>query len=578
MYFVFRVFGFDQLHRNEQDLQDFLNITMLQKCGVMPRSEEKWLVVLRYTGELHKWSSFHDCDKIEPEMQHFTTDEDVFYAWCVFYDESSANDFHAKLSGVRYLASYIPKSSRTNGKRDRFTLSQLSREESYLSHFKRTCDLFDRQVEPEECYIVLLTMDYGIVQWSAGDPGAQTAASSISENREHYYGWKIFSCEEDADKFANELESLDKLSPLATKLFQTPPPAARNEEQIRQFQHQESRTFSQRNAAENPPSESVKRSLYQSFAGASPSVGTPNGCSKVAAGISEPSLPPKIDRLAGSEFSLTRSGGSSSVVNGSCQYHDMSSMEFKFDPNPKWKERGVGVQFFCSAAFPNKSQTLNHAILFMVVPPDLYWADSEFFKQIFDQYVDKVLKRRGEEPPLYMTSLQDVGRCDPKKRSVCLRNSSGYLKTIIIMKIQMPKHLSTLDSHVCKVVNTLGSRFTKCSTIGEEFVDWTKTRRNGVYNFERGLSGRRPEIDHDAFVKKCQDRLVKMFQHKTVEYNVPLDRYLTHGYIKEFFAQYGGYNDWSDLPVTFKKSILTNRNQDLPDWGSVEVEHTLRSN
>ena len=195
-----------------------------------------------------------------------------------------------------------------------------------------------------------------------------------------------------------------------------------------------------------------------------------------------------------------------------------------------------------------------------------------FFKEFITQYINKILRPKGHEAPLFLTSLDDYGRCNPQNRSEFLKNSSNYAKTVIAFKIKMPKKLCQLDDFVHEAINTLASNFKEGSDIGSSFVQWTKANKIGVYNRETGVTGKRTKIEHGEFVETVQNRLVTMFANKDIEYGTPLDRYLTYGHIKQFFVEHCGYNHWSEIPLADKKGILTNPISNYPDWEATQVK------
>ena len=81
-----------------------------------------------------------------------------------------------------------------------------------------------------------------------------------------------------------------------------------------------------------------------------------------------------------------------------------------------------------------------------------------------------------------------------------------------------------------------------------------------MYGLETGQSGRKHQISHKQFANSMERQLVEGFSFKSVEYNVPLDKFMTYGHIKQFFSDTCNYNGWHDVPDGLKRAYWTRLN------------------
>jgi hypothetical protein len=67
-----------------------------------------------------------------------------------------------------------------------------------------------------------------------------------------------------------------------------------------------------------------------------------------------------------------------------------------------------------------------------------------------------------------------------------------------------------------------------------------------------------------------QLKLVNGFKKANVEYNVPLDKWMTYWDIRKMLTEHLGYEDWGDLPPSDKKHVIGQFPRvQFPEWESI---------
>ena len=554
-----RLFGFDkQLSRNPTDLNNFTEHSLKQHVGVIPPPHERYLVLLLHNGKVELYHSARDAQMVISKLADMQAKSGIYYGWKIFLDLAEAEEFFAKLSSVRDLASHIPRDFESSQQRGRNALSQLIHEKGFLNDFMSGAFELATSNDKKQTkwsHLVVMGMDYTATTLQASDSDVVSRVMHIVQNPSKYFGWKCFTCVGDAEDLETELKMVDKLSPLPTSLAATDPTSPVYP-----------------SAAFTTP---TKRPADIAFDGTSSRTRTASGSAQISAGnpsdMSSFSGPHNPYKPSGKPGMYSFNAKSPIILaNGGNKAFDMSAAGLNFDK--KGREKGLGAQFFVSREIPNKDNTVLYAFVYMMVPSSLYYTQGEFFKMLLENFIDCEMKPRGEAPPMWMTTIDDIPRCLYSNPSEYLRSKSGYVRTTIGWILEMPRGLSNLDSFAVNSINSLASIFKAGSGIGSHFVDWMRTAKGSVYDFETGVNGKKKKIKHEEFVKLVENRLVKMFENKNIEYNTPLDKFMTHGHIKEFLINHCGYNDWSELDRDLKSAILPKWHNSYPDWESTEVK------
>ena len=67
-----------------------------------------------------------------------------------------------------------------------------------------------------------------------------------------------------------------------------------------------------------------------------------------------------------------------------------------------------------------------------------------------------------------------------------------------------------------------------------------------------------------------QLKLVNGFSKRSIEFNTPLDTWMTYYDIKLFLIEKCGYPTWNDVPVTERKYVIGQYpRKTFPDWATV---------
>ena len=151
------------------------------------------------------------------------------------------------------------------------------------------------------------------------------------------------------------------------------------------------------------------------------------------------------------------------------------------------------------------------------------------------------------------------------------RTKSGYTMNRILFTVRIPNDMASVDSYVKAAFDSVGKIFK--IGIGKTYADYRRAHKSGVVGLETGQPGRKRQINHDQFAKSMERQLVEGFASKSVEYNVPLDKFMTYGHIKQFFSDTCNYDGWHDVPSEFKKGVLDRirRGDDYSDWDSCRI-------
>jgi hypothetical protein len=477
-----------------------------------------------------------------------------YCSWARFKLESEASEFAKKLRkcNLSHTAPDLEKQKR----RDELFV-QLSDEQGLISDFGSVImnNKFKGNATAVK-HIVILSKDHTVFLFSSNETDVLSTYLKATSNISQLRGWKVFSDIDSATKFFEGLESIEK------KGSSPSPSLIGSRSKAKVTEAIDGNTAIQSPSFSTPP----KLNLFDGYTTMSPPA---FNSTKSSVGVSGSEIGSGV-----SGSSLGMSTPPANVFSGCVKLdggaYDMSGMKLNFDNGGN--ERSMGAKIYVSHPIPHKHGAVYYLNVVINVPPSLYFLDARFPKMYIDHLVENHLKRNGHEVPLWMTSLRDLPLCQPGNASEYKRNQKGYVRTTIAFDLEIPKGLGSPDLHVNSAVTTLGSSFKRESECGAQLVSWVKQNKERVYQTETGETGGKKKITHDAFVKTVHNRLVKMFENKTVEYLSPLDKHMTHGHIKDFLVKYCGYEHWNELDRDLKKALFTRWQNHYPDWESTEIK------
>ena len=122
--------------------------------------------------------------------------------------------------------------------------------------------------------------------------------------------------------------------------------------------------------------------------------------------------------------------------------------------------------------------------------------------------------------------------------------------------VEFPTHLGLVEQFVTNALSTLGSNYNAESDCGANYASWLKVNKEKLYKKLTGMDGQKKKFKHEQFAAHLQKRLVKAFEQKIIEWNVPLDSCITYGHIKEWISETLGYDHWVKLPQNARGYIF----------------------
>lgn len=99
-----------------------------------------------------------------------------------------------------------------------------------------------------------------------------------------------------------------------------------------------------------------------------------------------------------------------------------------------------------------------------------------------------------------------------------------------------------------------------------------KVNKPKLYARETGVDRQKKKLSHEQYAANLHKCLVKAFVKKSKEWNVPLDKVITYGQIKEWISSTLGYSHWHQLPQHAKAFVLSSKNGSYPEWEDTEVK------
>lgn len=497
----------------------------------VPKEQQKWMVGIKYDRTVVMYCS-GDPD-VQKEFINLDVTGDLFFRFMVADSEESAKQIASHLRGSD-LSEFVPDAA--DQRRAHEFHVQLGEDQADLTSFT---DAMSNDSAPP-VFLVVYDESRQAHMFSSKDDDAfeKYVALFAGDDRKKLRGWKKFTSSVPATEFFEGLSFISKKGASPTPSLVHPP-------QI------------QANSFNSP----TRENLMGSFNNASPSSSVTFGANvggSGGVGNSGMSSPSASSFRSGSRAPPALEGGGV----------DLRGLKYSLSGG---KGRGgSGFTIKVSPAIPHKSGVTSFAVMLFIRPGSMWHFAAPVLAAPIDAYVEH-LKSQGQDVAVWMTNISDCplpNAKDPKKFS---RNNKGYVTNMPRIVFEVNK-LVSIDTHVNRILNTLGSNFTPENTeLGSEYANWLKENKPGVYDSETGETGTKKKISHEEFVATIQSRLVKLFASKQLEWNAPMDTLMTHGHIKEFLIKFCGYNHWNELPQDCKKKLLYKPMNPYPDWDSTEV-------
>ena len=226
-----------------------------------------------------------------------------------------------------------------------------------------------------------------------------------------------------------------------------------------------------------------------------------------------------------------------------------------------------------SGVFQHYEKPLSYARVFLFQPSSLFFLSAKFLRIPYEEMTHELFIRQGKEIPLYVRSFDDIPICLPSDRHNYRRSAvSRWTINVPYFDVEFPSHLGSVEQFVTNALSTLASNYKAESDCGANYASWLKVNKESLYKKECGVNGQKRKMKHDQFGSYLQKRLVKAFEQRRIEWNVPLDSCITYGHIKEWLSDTLGYNHWIHLPQHLKGYILSSSGDMYPDWDEIEIK------
>ena len=140
--------------------------------------------------------------------------------------------------------------------------------------------------------------------------------------------------------------------------------------------------------------------------------------------------------------------------------------------------------------------------------------------------------------------------------------------------ISVPTGGFGITDYVNQAFDTIASNFKPGSNAGCMYADYLRDVKLGAYKKEVGISTTiKAAATHDEIALDLDKRLAEDFSKRTTEYNVPLDKWLTHGYIRKILAERCGYKRLEDVNMAILNGVIRAYPWvALPMWEDISME------
>ena len=202
----------------------------------------------------------------------------------------------------------------------------------------------------------------------------------------------------------------------------------------------------------------------------------------------------------------------------------------------------------------------------------LYYLSAEFVAMPVKEYADKFMRKRGQPVPLFMETLKDMPMCITSDPHNYNRTKSGWTKNVIFWVVEIPDNLATFEAYVKNAASCIASNYKDGGLCGSNFAAYLQRHKPKLYLRETGMSTAGKKLTNAQFAQSLQTKLVRGFQERTYQWQVPLDSILTYGHIKEFLTGICGFTHWGQVPPHVKGNILTVASVAYPVWEDIEIK------
>ena len=607
--FPFYIFSSDlygEMNCDRATLHVFTEKVIQGLTGSLPTIENSLLVALKYDGTAIMLNA-QESSALE-EVGNLNMDNSPYHCWKLFSDLAVAGNFLQRLQSADMSIHLPPDPSKKLAERWECEslsfsvlwyllcsqlffffnvrvalLGELSDNVTIVNDFILTASSFRiPSSKPVPSFLVVFFRNYKSNLLIASDKDSTGNAIRILNDVKFAFGWKVFSTIETAKAFELRLRKLDNTvdlpesptAPTGSPLAGTSPfGLAGGPPQTLFSKEEESRNcvaignmmVREDNIAESLAAEAgadANEAEARASAGFSPSRNTiaPSAMSNNAS----------ASRFGGS--GKFQSSAISAEASGS-EVIDMSKMKFNFNKNGVRSFDSQGVKLLVSKLIPHKFYNEKYAFVLMErVHRALWYFEARFLQELFSPFIQVELVSKGKAVPLFLETLDDIATCKQNDPHEYRTSKSGWTINKPFFLVRVPNGMASVDKYVSDAFNTIASNFKENSSIGAMYADWMRANKENLYNSETGITSRKKKITHEQFAQFLHTKLVQAFSNKTIEYNVPLDKMITYGHIKEFLIDQCGYNHWSELPLDLKSAILARSYQAYPDWDQTEVK------
>ena len=412
-------------------------------------------------------------------------------------------------------------------------LGELSDDINDLLEFIR-CH-FSKDTSEKQVHLVILRRDFTIIKHDASNMSNSAIVTGMMSLLSEFYGWKLFKDFRAADEFGSKLSHLDSKTPLA-------------------------------------PIGLAKAAATCDVALPTGPInnGTNTSASSTATGVRNPyALPPNGGRVG--DGGVNGKGTSSASGQGGIAPIDLSTMNFTFDPS-RSSSGSHGFRINVSGAIPHVNSHTAFAICTMQPNEALYYLSAEFVAMPVKEYADKFMRKRGQPVPLFMETLKDMPMCITSDPHNYNRTKSGWTKNVIFWVVEIPDNLATFEAYVKNAASCIASNYKDGGLCGSNFAAYLQRHKPKLYLRETGMSTAGKKLTNAQFAQSLQTKLVRGFQERTYQWQVPLDSILTYGHIKEFLTGICGFTHWGQVPIHVKGNILTVASVAYPVWEDIEIK------
>ena len=139
--------------------------------------------------------------------------------------------------------------------------------------------------------------------------------------------------------------------------------------------------------------------------------------------------------------------------------------------------------------------------------------------------------------------------------------------------ISVPTRVFDITDYVNQSFDTIASSFKPRSNAGYMYAEYLRDMKLGAYKKEVGISTTiKAAATHDEVALDLDKRLAKAFSKKKTEYNVPLDKWLTRGYIRDILVERCGYKRLEDVDMVILNGVIgAYPRVALPTWEDISM-------